>query len=253
MAKLLLADPDPARAADLAAALGTAGHDVTVAPSGSYALTMLERGRPDLIVTRNLVDDMDGAELTAVVRADPAAQTIPMMLLDDGSAADVPDVDLVLDGASNLSVILTCIENVLGVHRRTPSPPPVAPRPAPATGLRGSLTVMDLPEVAQAIALGTKTGRLNVTLSGGPGTIVFDGGRVVHAEYGTLNGLGAFAALVREARAGGDFSFTAADRADVRGITPTIQGSVERLLLSIASDIDDAGAVTTGSTHVEGS
>ena len=252
MAKLLLADPDAGRAAALAAALGAAGHDVSVARSGPYALTMLERGRPDLIVTRNLIDDMDGAELTAEVRADPATRAIPMMLLDDGTAADIQDVDLVLDGASSLAVLLTCIENVLGVHRRTP-PAPVAPRPAPPTGLRGSLTVMELPDVAQAIALGTKTGWLNLALPAGPGTVVFESGRIVHAEHGTLTGTAAFAALVRAAQAGGDFCFTAADRSDIRGITRTIQGSVERLLLAVASDIDEGPVVTTASTHAEGS
>jgi CheY-like chemotaxis protein len=252
MAKLLLADPDGARAAALAAALGSAGHDVTVARSGSYALTMLERGRPDLIITRNFIGDMDGAELTGVVRTDPTTEMVAMVLLDDGSAADVPDVDLVLDGASSLPVLLTCIENVLGVHRQARRSP-VAPRSTSPTGLRGSLAIMDLTEVVQAIALGTKTGWLRLTLSGGIGTLVFDGGRIVHAEYGSLKGEGAFAALVSAARTGGDFGFTAADRAEVRGITRTIQKSVDRLLLTVASDIDEGRAVTTPSTPAEGS
>ena len=245
MAKLLLADSDPDRAARLAAALGPAGHEVTLARTGAYALTMLERGRPDLLVTRDRLDDMDVAELTAVVRGDPATRQIPLVLLKGGAALDVPDVDLVLDGENRIGVFLMGIENVLAVHRR-PEPPP----PPPPT-LRGSFSLMDLPEVSQAISLGTKTGRLNLTLSFGPGVIVFENGRVVHAEYGVLKDERAFAALVRAARTGGDFSFMAIEPAEIDGLR-TMQATVERLLLAVASDLDEE-YVPTRAGRVKGS
>jgi CheY-like chemotaxis protein len=252
MARLLLIDPDRGRATRVAAALGAAGHEVSVATSGSYALTMLERGRPDLVVTRAEAGDMTGAELTAVVRADPATRTIPLLLLDEGGvAADVADVDLVLDGESRVSAVLTGIETVLSEQRRRPGARR-GPRPSVAKGLRGSLAVMDLPEVAQAIALGTKTGRLGLTLPMGPGTIVFEAGRIIHVEYGQLTGEPAFAALIGAARTGGDFSFTAMERDALRGVPRTIHGSVERLLIMTASDIDEGRVVTAGSTRAEG-
>jgi CheY-like chemotaxis protein len=250
MAKLLLADSDEARAARLAAALAPAGHEVTVARSGSYALTMLERGRPDLILTRLRIDDMDAAELAAVVRGDPATRTIPMVVLDADAGADLPDVDLVLNGATPMAVVLMGIENVLGMHRQSPRTTADS-RAAVPTGLRGSLAVMDLPEVSQAIALGTKTGRLSLALTSGRGVVVFEAGRIVHAEYAGLTGSKAFAGLVRAARLGGDFSFTAADRDEIRAIARTIHGSVDRLLLTVASDIDEAPVAAT-SPHAEG-
>jgi len=251
MAKLLLADSDPDRAARLAAALGPAGHEVTVARTGAYALTMLERGRPDLLVTRDRLDDMDVVELTAVVRGDPATRRIPLVLLKGGTVVDVPDVDLVLDGENRIGVFLVGIENVLAVHRRAASTA-VAPV-APPSGLRGSFAVMDLPEVAQAFALGTKTGQLSLTLPFGAGTIVFENGRVIHAEYGVIKGERAFAALVRAARAGGEFSFTAIDAAEIGGLPRTMRATVERLLLAAASDIDEDHVGPPRSGRVKGS
>jgi CheY-like chemotaxis protein len=223
-----------------------------VATSGSYALTMLERGRPDVIVTRVEVGDMDGGELTAVVRADPATRGIPMLLLDDDDVAgDGLDVDLVLDGESPPGALLTGIATVLEGRRRKP-PARWTPRTSAAQGLRGSLAVMDLPEVTQAIALGTKSGRLNLSLRTGPGTIVFEAGRIIHAEYGQLTGEPAFAALVVAGRSGGDFGFTAVERESLSGVPRTIQGSVERLLMAAASDIDEGRLVTTDLARAEG-
>lgn len=255
MAKLLLADPDSARAGALAEALRAAGHDTTVAASGFYALTMLEHGCPEIIVTRETVGDIEGADLIAVVRADPALRRTPIVLLGGGVE---DDADLVLGGESSLPALLTGIENVLAVHGRhiapAASPAAAAPTAAPAaTGLRGTLDVMDFPEVAQAIALGQKTGRLSLTMATGPGLVVFEVGRIIHAEYGVLSGERAFAALIGAARGGGDFCFTAAKRADVRSVTKTIQGSVERLLLTAASDMDEGRMVATGATGEEDS
>jgi hypothetical protein len=195
---------------------------------------------------------MTGAELAAVVRADPATRTIPMLLLDaGGAAADVTDVDLVLDGESRVSAVLTGIETVLdGLRQR--SAPRSVPRTSTASGLRGSLAVMDLPEVAQAIALSTKTGRLSLTLPTGPGTIVFETGRIVHVEYGQLTGEPAFAALIGAARTAGEFSFTVVERDALRGVPRTIHGSVERLLIMTASDIDEGRVVGTGVARAEG-
>jgi CheY-like chemotaxis protein len=248
MAKLLLADPDSARAGALAQALNAAGHDTTVAGSGFYALTMLERGRHDLIVTRETVGDLEAGDLIAVVRSDAATCKTPIVLL--GGAVD--DADLVLGPDTTLPVLLTGIENVLAVHRRhVVSLAKSSGAPRLDSGLRGSLEVMELPEVAQAIALGQKTGRLSLTMPAGDGLLVFEAGRIIHAEYGALSGPRAFAALIAAARRGGAFCFTAAGREDVGRVTRTIEGSVERLLLSAASDADEGRMVHSGATPVE--
>ena len=49
--------------------------------SGSFALTMLERNRPDLIVSRVGVPDIDGYELCSIVRKDPLMTGVLFLLL----------------------------------------------------------------------------------------------------------------------------------------------------------------------------
>ncbi|MGH7393970.1 MAG: DUF4388 domain-containing protein, partial [Gemmatimonadota bacterium] len=107
-------------------------------------------------------------------------------------------------------------------------------------GLRGSLAVMDLPDLAQAIALGGKTGELRLALGAAAGRIVFDRGRVVHAEFGPLTGEVAFAALVATAQRGnhGSFAFEPCERVGP-GVPRTIDRSVKQLLLSTAAAIDE--------------
>ena len=241
MARLLLADPDAARAAALAMELDGAGHATTVAASGLCALTMLEHGCAELLVTQDTVGDFRGEDLIAALRANPVTSRLPIVLL--GGAAD--DADLVLKLETPIVALLGGIENVLAVHARG------GVKSAAPSGLRGSLDVMDLPEVAQAIGLGGKTGWLSVTVPAGAGLLVFDAGRIIHAEHGPLSGERAFASLIRTARGGGQFCFTVAPRAAMRGVTRTVEGSVERLLLAVASDMDEGRLQPAGARRWE--
>ena len=111
-------------------------------------------------------------------------------------------------------------------------------------GLRGSLEVMELPDITQAMALGGKTGELLVTLPSGRGVVVFDHGRVVHAEFFGLIGETAFAALLVAAHgavrddAHGNFVFNPLENGAVSA-TKTIHRDLKQLLLSAAAGIDE--------------
>ena len=117
------------------------------------------------------------------------------------------------------------------------------PPPDGAHGLRGSLAVMELPDITQAIALGHKTGQLVVTLSAGRGVLFFDRGRVVHAEFFGLIGETAFAALMVAAHgeASGNFAFNPLDATAANG-AKTIHRELKQLLLSAAAEIDEGQA-----------
>jgi len=54
---------------------------VSVATSGSYALTVLESGRPDLIARHADIPDMGVSELCPTIRNDPSPSEIPFLLL----------------------------------------------------------------------------------------------------------------------------------------------------------------------------
>lgn len=257
MSRVLLVDPDRARLAGLQAALGSAGfRDVSAVASASFALTMLERNRPDLIVSRVGVPDIDGYELCSIVRNDPSMAGVLFLLLAS-PGDEAPDAmleekpDQTLAGDLPLSAIVAEVGGLLGA-RRAPAQPPAAAAPLEVTpGMNGSLGVMDLPDIVQAVALGGKTGELLITLSSGRGVIVFDHGQVVHAEFFGLIGETAFGTLLAAAHGGtrseahGSFVFHQLENG-AASATKTIHCDLKQLLLNAAAELDEgrAGAAT---------
>lgn len=274
-AKVLVVDANQDSRAALAHALTEAGYEAAVATSGSFALTMLEWEQPDLIVSYAKVQDMDGYELFTMVRRDPATKDTPFLLLAGRDrpialAATEAGVDMTVTGDFTLDTVMSRIMELLGdapsaaparraepvatpakgpakMPARTPAAPPVAAPPAktgaePArSSFQGSLGVMDLTELTQVISLGVKTGELLLSLSGGEGSILFEAGRVVHAEFSGKAGEAAFAAMVVASQREGEarFCFNRAERDALAGRPRTISRSVEQLLLSVAQEIDE--------------
>jgi hypothetical protein len=120
-------------------------------------------------------------------------------------------------------------------------PPAKSGAEAGRSSFQGSLGVMDLTELTQVISLGVKTGELLLSLSGGEGSILFEAGRVVHAEFAGKAGEPAFAAMVDASQREGEarFCFNRAEREALAGRPRTISRSVEQLLLSVAQEMDE--------------
>ena len=286
-ARVLIVDADPGKLSVLEAALTHAAYRVTSATSASFALTTLERDRPDLIVSGNRTEDMDGVEFCSIIRSDPATHDIPFLLLS-GPKRPTPwavaqaGVDMLLAGDFVVSAVLDRIAKLLRhvalpALPELPAPaPPVpdpavavapapasaaaaAPLPVPAPAMvsatpdpsartfEGSFGVLDLTEVTQTIALGGKTGRLSLQLAASEGALFFESGRVVHADFAGRTGEDAFSAMVSTAQADpeGTFRFKPVDQLP-DGFGPrTIQKSVDQLLLSVASEIDEGRAAAS--------
>ena len=276
-AKVLVVDANQDSRVALAHALAEAGYEAAVATSGSFALTMLEWEQPDLIVSYAKVQDMDGYELFTMVRRDPATKDTPFLLLAGRDrpialAATEAGVDMTVTGDFTLATVMSRIKELLGdappaAPPRRPEPPVAAKGPAkmpprppavpavvappapPAksaaepgrSSFQGSLGVMDLTELTQVISLGVKTGELLLSLSGGEGSILFEAGRVVHAEFSGKTGEPAFAAMVGASQREGEarFCFNRCEREALAGRPRTISRSVEQLLLSVAQAMDE--------------
>jgi CheY-like chemotaxis protein len=201
-------------------------------------------------------------------------------------AATEAGVDMTVTGDFTLATVMLRVQELLG-DTPTPMPPklrsepapaaskapvkmparppvvPPAPVPAPAaapappakptveasrSSFQGSLGVMDLTELTQVISLGVKTGELHLSLSKGEGIILFEAGRVVHAEFAERSGEAAFAAMVAASQREGEarFCFNRADREAVAGRPRTISRTVEQLLLSVAQEIDESSERAQG-------
>ena len=401
--KVLVVDPDLRRAPLLKDTLTAGGAEVTVASSGSFALTMLEWNRHDVVVCRAQIDDMEGHELCAILKADPGTRDVRFVLVgnaEEVSAASTTasGVDLVLPASMTDSAVLPLIVRLMRAYRAPaaddaragenaessastalsapedmaatsetaeapavprirpePLPPPPAdppkryattvvadteepwvttdappasapsapastrpvpskpsspgspspvrgsvpsllpappspargpstsPRPSSATASRpappspsrtrpggprapmssraalpptvedllampsgtfqGSLEVMELADLTQAIAGGGKSGRLILALPQGGGLMLFERGRVVHAEYRNAVGEEAFSALLAATHAdgAGRFCFLPVPSGDASGLPRTIDKTVDQLLLSSATAIDEKG------------
>ncbi len=272
--KVLIVDPNQGTRAALSKALTDAGYDVAVAPSGSVAVSALDWECPDLVVSYADVQDMDGYELFTLVRKDPTTMGTPFLLLAGQDrpialATAEAGANVVLTGAPSIEMVVGRVRDLLKHTTGEDLAQPASvvevagPRgsgeplwaalatvgPRSATGpigaaFRGSLCVMDLAEVTQAIALGGKTGSLVVSLAAGDGAILFDSGRVIHATFHEQTGEQAFAAIVSASRREADasFCFNRLDRPEVADGPRTISRSAEQLLLSIAVGIDEGEA-----------
>ena len=120
--KVLVVDPDLRRAPALKDTLTAGGAEVTVASSGSFALTMLEWNRHDVVVSRARIDDMDGHELCAILKSDPGTRDVRFVLVAGGDEVTSAEtaaagVDLVLPPGMMGGAILPLVETVGGIKR----------------------------------------------------------------------------------------------------------------------------------------
>jgi len=146
--KILLIEADPDRAAALAAALGGGGAEVRIAPDGFYALTMMERERPDLVVAGGCVGGIGAGELGAIVRSDPALAGVRLARYADPAAppADLNGggaYDLVLDAAAPARELAEGLRRLAGI------PAAAAPRGAGAAASAPLPATAPLPAIAR--------------------------------------------------------------------------------------------------------
>ena len=140
--KVLVVDPDLRRAPALKDTLAAGGAEVTIASSGSFALTMLEWNRHDVVVSRARIDDMDGHELCAILKADPGTREVRFVLVagaDEVTGAETAaaGVDLVLPPSMTSGAILPLVVRLMQANRAAGSEAPSmsAPAPAPAAAI----------------------------------------------------------------------------------------------------------------------
>lgn len=82
MAKILIVDDEPSMRVLLRIAFELAGHQVEEASDGLAAAEVIEGGRlPDLVATDFMMPRMNGGELIARLRRNPATAAIPIILV----------------------------------------------------------------------------------------------------------------------------------------------------------------------------
>jgi CheY-like chemotaxis protein len=81
VSKILIVDDESNLRFLLRMTFELAGHEVSEASHGAAALEVLAESQQDLIVTDFMMPVMDGRELIAQLRADPATAAIPVIVV----------------------------------------------------------------------------------------------------------------------------------------------------------------------------
>lgn len=245
--KILLIEADPELAYPLTQALEECDLQVSVAPSGVYALTMIERDRPDLILARTQLQDMTTAELASIIRSDSALKGVRVVALAPGGSVSEGQYEAVLKDSLPPEVVAAKVRRlatwtVVSHEFGTGSSAVATPRSKQkADSLFGSLDVLNLMELTQAFYHARKTGRLLLECGEGDAAVFFAEGEVIHASFQGLEGRAAFArALVStEREMDTSFSFEPLSEAELAATPRTIVMTAPQLLLAIVVDLDE--------------
>ncbi len=81
--KALVVHSKPIEALELSYSLVAAGVQVQYAPNALYAMTLIERERPSVIICDAELSDMTGAEFLAIIRVEEIFEGIPFILLSN--------------------------------------------------------------------------------------------------------------------------------------------------------------------------
>jgi DNA-binding response OmpR family regulator len=81
MSVVLVADDDPDIVALVSITLQRAGHEVETTADGEEAWEAFTRRRPDIVIVDVMMPRVDGLELTRRIRADPAGEGVPIVVV----------------------------------------------------------------------------------------------------------------------------------------------------------------------------
>ncbi|WP_027890927.1 DUF4388 domain-containing protein [Calidithermus chliarophilus] len=214
------------------------GFEIQTETSALYALTLLERNRPDVVVSLAQLSDMSGVEFYELVRSDEALRFVAFILLSPESPPNVSRIDSVMPPAVIPGeVVRQAYQKVLEVTRQTYEVSSAAPIREAIQGVLGDISLFDL---AQWLARSAKTGRLVVHLDPHHATLYFLKGQLIHAQFGDKSGEDAVLHLMIQAETNrdGSFGFEPKDASDLFLEPVTIHKSTDQLLLSLAVEID---------------
>jgi PAS domain S-box-containing protein len=104
--RLLIADDDPLQLKLASFRLGRLGFEIQTARDGAEALALLQRMRPDVIVSDVMMPELDGFGLAMAIRQDPALREVPLVLVTS-SYVEASDRELARRAGANDLVLRT--------------------------------------------------------------------------------------------------------------------------------------------------
>lgn len=183
--RVLLAEDEALMAQMMVDMLSGLPLEVSVAKNGREALERVQQSRPDLVLLDYVMPELDGFEVAAAPKGNPATQDIPIIFMTARVRMEDKVRGLEL-GAEDYLIkpvrreeILARVRNVLrrSEARRAAAPPE-------SSLMRGCLEVMGLPNIIQVLEAERRTGTLRLLSEGRRGEILFIEGRLAYAMQG---------------------------------------------------------------------
>ncbi len=190
--RALLVDADPEETTVLELRLIEQGFEVKIARTSDQALSMLEGGEIEIVISELDIGPHDGFALLEEARKQPWGRDLPWLILtrrqgraEAQRAFSLGVIDYVIKPAITEVLIPKMTQ---AIERRSTQ--------SGARGVSGSLAEMALPDLVQILWHGKKTGLLKLRRGAEVGEIHFADGRVVNATWGQLRGEEAFYGLL---------------------------------------------------------
>jgi CheY-like chemotaxis protein len=229
--KILIADPDPATARELAPALRRHGWQVHAARDGSRALQLAVLRFPDVVLFDERCPLVEARTFARILRTNPRTERTPVVVMGQGADPDRARLGGYLEKPLREEEVLARVEQV---YRRVEAGRAVA---AENRELEGNLAQIPLADLLQVLGQNRKSGRLALLREGAEAEVILREGRVVDAAAGAASGEKALFRLLggRE----GQFSFTPGE--------PTGAGRIDRrteeLVLEGLRQVDESAAL----------
>lgn len=240
--RILILTTDTERANALEALFSSLDHACETQHDALYALTALERARPDLIVCGAEAGGMSGLEFHEIVRSEAHLNSTGFVLLDSKARLSGAH-DAVLEPDAEPEEIAATSRTMLVNLGRLEADRFEQGSVRPSSNdprLTGTFEVMSLFDLIVSLTQGKKSGDLCIQLASTQARVTIRSGRVTHATYQGKVGedalLMTFTAV--EADQGAEFVLRGPN-ANAGGRTEaTIDTPIDQLLLKVAVGMD---------------
>jgi CheY-like chemotaxis protein len=234
---VLLAISNPAYAAQLSGACQHAGYATQVIAGGLFALTLLERMKPDVVISDSELEDMSGQDFYEIVRSDTSLDTVRFILLDTGALVEKGDATL--PAQSPIPTVMQTVAHLLS--QQFPKREGVLESPSTRAHqhMSGTLEIITLYDLIVSLTQNNRSSKLWLTFPDEALIVTYEG-QVIHAMFRQKIGMSALLEIFRqnEQTNSAGFVVETLESADIPKVPRTIHKPVSQLLLEIAVELD---------------
>lgn len=243
---------DQTKAAELSRVCAGVGISCQLADGGFYALTMLERDKPDAIVSSYDVFDMSGQDFYEIVRSDESLAQSSFILLDNSGDQLTEDHDLSLPSSSTANAIVQALQNLEKAKqpstKQTQLPRSMVIPKSPQ--ISGTLEVLTLFDLMMSLNQNKHSGKLYLRINEEEAIVVLRHGEICHAEISHYVGEAALIQIFLTSEDSNDteFFFERLEESQILSAYTSINHSTKELLFKVAVELDHLRE-KAGSSH----